>query len=308
MIEQWIKDAKNLPGDFAENVPLSKFTSWRVGGIGEYVYRPQSVTDLQQILPLVPAETPITWLGLGSNTLIRDGGLSGLVIVTQSRLNTIQLIDDCTVYAEAGSSCAQVARFSARHHLTGAEFLAGVPGTMGGALAMNAGCFGAETWQQVSHVTLINRQGQLIKKMSSDFKVGYRTVLLPNDHWFVATSMQLQQGHKEHSLAKIRELLDQRSNTQPTGEHSCGSVFRNPSGDYAGRLIETSGLKGYQVGGASVSNKHANFIINKGQATAKDIEQLVMYVQQQVLNNHGVLLQPEVKIIGYQNHEQTCES
>lgn len=298
MIKHWIAAANDLPGEFSENLPLNKFTSWRVGGPGDFVYRPETIIDCGQLLKIVPADVPVTWLGLGSNTLIRDGGLPGLTIITQGRLGEVSMADEHTIYAEAGVSCAQVARFSARQNLQGAEFLAGVPGTMGGALRMNAGCFGSETWEFVDAVTLINRQGEILHKLSADFTVGYRSVSLPPETWFVAATLKLTPGDKAESLAKIRQLLDSRANTQPTGDHSCGSVFRNPEGDYSGRLIEASGLKGLQKGGAEVSTKHANFIINQGEATATDIEQLILHVQQQVQQNFGIELQQEVKIIG----------
>lgn len=298
MSKTWVSAAKQLPGSFAEDFPLSKFTSWRVGGPAEYVYRPTTIEDCQRLLGMIPTAIPVTWLGLGSNTLIRDGGIAGVVIITQGRLSNVLQLGEQQIYAEAGASCAQVARFSARSNLQGAEFLAGIPGTIGGALAMNAGCYGSETWTFVEKVKLINRQGELFDQFPTDFKIGYRSVSLPSDTWFVAATLTLAPGSKATALTTIRNLLDSRANSQPTGDHSCGSVFRNPEGDYSGRLIEACGLKGLQQGGAQVSVKHANFIVNHGTASATDIEQLITQVQQQVQEKFGILLHREVKIIG----------
>lgn len=298
MIEQWVKQAKALPGKFFENLMLNQYTSWRIGGPGEFVYCPQSIVDCQQLLASVPETVPITWLGLGSNTLIRDGGVPGLVLITQRSLSAITILDQQRLYVEAGAACAQVARISARQHLKGIEFLAGIPGTIGGALAMNAGCFGHEIWQYVLEAIMIDRQGQLQHHSAKDFEIGYRSVSIPQTRGFLAATLQLVPGNKEQSLAIIRELLNRRADTQPTGEHNCGSVFRNPKGDYAGRLIEASGLKGYVIGDAAVSTKHANFIINRGHATSSDIEALIQEIQQRVLQQFAIELQPEVKVIG----------
>lgn len=296
----WMECVKQLPGELTQRLPLSQYTSWRAGGSSQWAYRPASLEDCQTLLSHVPADVPVTWLGLGSNTLVRDGGLPGLLVITQGRLATLKYLgeDKHEVLVEAGVSCAQVARFCARHDLAGAEFLAGVPGTMGGALAMNAGCFGCETWDLVRSATLIDRHGVLHEYMPADFTIRYRHVVLPEDMWFVSAKLGLLPGDKATALGKIRTLLDRRAKTQPTSDHSCGSVFCNPSHDYAGRLIEAAGLKGYQVGGAEVSLKHANFIVNRGLATALDIEQLIQHVQAAVAEKFGIVLQTEVKIIG----------
>ena len=298
MIDDFVAQANQLPGEFSQNLSLERYNSWRVGGPGEYVYLPKSIEDLQQFISIIPNDMPITWLGLGSNTLIRDGGVKGAVIVTQGRMSTIEVRDDNRLYAEAGASCAQVARFGARNNLTGAEFLAGVPGTMGGALAMNAGCFGSETWEFIESVTMLTREGKLQTLTADAFEIGYRSVARPVDGWFISAVLKLTPGVKEESLGKIRVLLDSRAASQPTGEHSCGSVFRNPANDYSGRLVEACGLKDYHIGGAKVSPKHANFILNTGAATAAEIEELIFFVQKQVNDKFGVELKCEVKVIG----------
>lgn len=288
---------KCLRGKFSENASLAHYTSWRTGGPAEFLYIPKDIQDLSDFLAQIPAFLPITFLGLGSNTLIRDGGIDGVVIVTQGALSKFSC-DHGLIKAEAGVSCAQLARYAARLSLTGLEFMAGIPGTVGGALAMNAGCFGGETWQYVTAVETINRQGRVQIRQPKDFSVSYRSVLSDAEEWFVAGHFLLASGEKDQSLNAIRSLLEKRNLTQPTGTANCGSVFRNPAHDFAGRLIEQCGLKGKQHGGACVSEKHANFIINKTQATSADIEYLIAEIKTIVEEKTGVRLTPEVKIIG----------
>lgn len=285
-------------GQILHNESLAKYTSWRTGGPADYVYIPADLEDLAHFLRQLPVTVPITWLGLGSNTLVRDGGVEGVVIITQGALNKLAHIEPHEVRAEAGVSAAQLARFTARSGTTGLEFMAGIPGTVGGALAMNAGCFGGETWCFVHSVETINRQGEIKMRHLTDFEVSYRHVVRPEGEWFVAGHFMLQPGDKEKSLNDIRVLLEKRNKTQPTGTANCGSVFRNPPGNYAGHLIEKCGLKGNFVGGACVSEKHANFIINEKQATSSDIENLIVKVRATVEEKTGVRLIPEVCIIG----------
>ncbi len=285
-------------GKLQANVSLDNFTTWKVGGPAEYFFQPADLDDLATFLQHLPAEYPVVWLGLGSNTLIRDQGLPGVVIAPLGKLKQLSVLEDGLVRAEAGVSCAQVARFCARQGLEGAEFLAGVPGTMGGALAMNAGCHGSETWEHAAKVETINRQGHIQCRPADDFHVEYRYVESPANEWFVAGYLQLQQGEREASLQKIRELLDRRARTQPTSEPTGGSVFRNPPGDYSARLIEHCGLKGFSIGGARVSEKHANFIVNEGTATAADIESLISHVADVVEQKSGIRLITEVHILG----------
>lgn len=289
-----------MPGQLLRNEPLANYTSWRTGGLAERVYIPADLADLQQFLQTLAPTVPLTWLGLGSNTLIRDGGVEGVVVITQGALNQLAQINPYDIRAEAGVASAQLARYTARLGATGLEFMAGIPGTVGGALAMNAGCFNGETWRFVKAVETINRHGDIKIRPASDFEVGYRHVVRPAEEWFVAGLFSLQPGDKEQSLHAIRDLLERRSNTQPTGLANCGSVFRNPPGNYAGRLIEECGLKGKQLGGARVSEKHANFIINENNATSTDIENLINEVRYVVENKTGVRLITEVCMIGKQ--------
>ncbi len=278
--------------------PLAKYTSWRVGGPAEKMYLPEGKDDLIEFMSTLPEHENIYWLGLGSNLLVRDGGIKGTVINTRGRLKTMSLIGNDKIYVEAGVPCAHVARFSTESGLTGAEFLAGIPGTMGGALKMNAGAFGGETWNIVDSVEMINNQGDVNQRTVDLFEVAYRTVKGFENEWFLSVQLKLKKGEAVKGQQRIKELLEKRNLTQPTNKPTCGSVFKNPPGDYAARLIEACGLKGYVLGGACVSEKHANFIENTGQATAADIENLIEYIQQQVQQDHGIKLQTEVCKVG----------
>lgn len=289
---------QKLRGRILPREPLAAYTSWRVGGVADYVYIPADIDDVADFLQQLPMDVPLLWLGLGSNMLIRDGGIDGVAIVTQGALNGITQCDSFIIRAEAGVSCAQIARHTARLGLTGIEFLAGIPGTVGGALAMNAGCYGGETWQQVCKVETINRAGRRQVRLASDFEVSYRHVKGPANEWFVAAYFELRAGEKKRSLEDIRLMLEKRNMSQPTSWPNSGSVFRNPPGNYAARLIEQSGLKGASIGSARVSEKHANFIINEGKAKAADIESLILQVADVVEKQQGIRLHPEVCIVG----------
>jgi UDP-N-acetylmuramate dehydrogenase len=246
---------------------------------------------------LEPSE-PLLWLGLGSNLLVRDGGFPGTVIASHPGLAGLDQAGPTAIRAEAGVPCNKVARFAARAGLVGAEFLAGIPGTLGGALAMNAGAFGGTTWDLVRAVTTVDRSGQRHERLRAEYEIGYRSVAGRGEEGFVAAELALEVGDPAAAQARIRALLERRNVTQPAGEASCGSVFRNPAGDFAGRLIEAAGLKGRTRGGAAVSTKHANFILNTGGASAQDIEVLMNEVIAAVEAHHGVRLVPEVRIVG----------
>lgn len=290
--------ASLLRGQLLKNESLTHYTSWRTGGLADYIYIPADLDDLSCFLQGMIEPLPLTWLGLGSNTLIRDKGIEGVVIITQGALHQLTQINSHEIRAEAGISSAQLARYAARLGVSGLEFLAGIPGTVGGALAMNAGCFGGETWRYVCKVETINRRGEVKIRQTSDFEIGYRHVKKPVDEWFVAGHFALSVGDKEKSLNDIRNLLERRNNSQPTGTANCGSVFRNPPGNFAGRLIEECGLKGKRIGGALVSEKHANFIINENKASSADIENLITEIRSIVEEKTGIRLIPEVCIIG----------
>jgi UDP-N-acetylmuramate dehydrogenase len=287
-----------MRGILKQNESLARYTSWHVGGVARQTYRPADLQDLREFILTLPDNENIVWLGLGSNVLIRDGGIPGTVILTQGRLNRIEQIEKNIIRAEAGVTCAKMAKFCTKLGYPEGAFFAGVPGTIGGALAMNASAFGGETWPYVVAVETVNRKGEVRLREKKDFKIGYREVTRPADEWFGAGHFLFKEGSVEEAAQKIRELLRQRSATQPIGEFNCGSVFRNPPGDFAARLIEASGLKGFCLGNAWISKKHANFIINGGKATAKEIETLISFVQKSVEEKQGVRLIPEVHIIG----------
>ncbi|MGZ5056820.1 MAG: UDP-N-acetylmuramate dehydrogenase [Methylobacter sp.] len=287
-----------MTGKLLEHEKLAKYTSWRVGGPADRLYIPQDRSDLIGFIKGLPDSEPVFWMGLGSNLLVRDGGIRGTVINTKGRLKEMSLTDNGAVYVEAGVPCAHVARFCGERGLVGAEFLAGIPGTMGGALKMNAGAFGGETWAIVKSVEMLNKSGNVTQREPQEFTVSYRSVKGLENEWFLACVLTLQQGDTVESQQKIKGLLEKRGATQPTNQPSCGSVFKNPEGDYAARLIDQCGLKGYSIGGACVSEKHANFIVNTGNATAADIETLIYYVQDKVKQQQGVVLQTEVCMVG----------
>ncbi len=282
-----------LRGELRTGESLARHTSWRVGGPARRLYRPADAEDLVEFLRRLDPCEPLLWLGLGSNLLVPDAGFPGTVILTHGCLTRLERLGPVGIYAQAGTTCARVARFAARHDLVGVEFLAGIPGTMGGALTMNAGAWGGETWTRVGRVRSIDRTGVVRERAPADFYIGYREVRGAPGEWFLDVELELQLGDGAAAMARIHALLDQRARTQPTGLPSCGSVFRNPPGDHAARLIESVGLKGYRFGGAQVSEKHANFIINTGPATARDIVGLVDHVRHEVERHTGVRLQPE---------------
>lgn len=285
-------------GILQKNEILAPLNTWHVGGPAKQTYRPKDLADLSDFLKTLPKDENIVWLGLGSNVLIRDTGIDGTVILTQDGLTELTYQNN-EVRAEAGVTCAKLAKFCAKQGLAEGSFFAGIPGTVGGALAMNAGAFGGETWTHVKAVETINRQGEVKLRQRDEFSIGYRHVSLPKDEWFVAAHFIFPKTNDtESEQEKIRALLRERREKQPIGVLSCGSVFRNPPGHFAAKLIEECGLKGLQYGDAMVSEKHANFIINIKHARASDIEALILHVQKVVREKTGIELIPEVKIHG----------
>ncbi|MCU7798605.1 MAG: UDP-N-acetylmuramate dehydrogenase [gamma proteobacterium symbiont of Lucinoma myriamae] len=329
------KEAGQLQGVLKLNEPLARYTTWRIGGDAECWYQPKDETDLQTILKILPDNTMINWIGLGSNLLVRDGGVKGLIIYTNGVLNklAIKCSDDgeqtaeqlakqsaeratCLITAQAGVACAIFSRKAANSGLNGAEFLSGIPGTIGGALAMNAGAFGSETWKHVVSVTMINEQGELNTRMPDEFSIQYRKITakkvinkdgnetpsnkVAKQEWFLSGEFCFEKDEQglQQSKSEIKRLLTKRAETQPTKQANAGSVFKNPDNDYAARLIESCSLKGKAVNSAQISEKHANFIINKGDARAKDVEALIKEIKAAVLKKHQIELATEVRIIG----------
>ena len=296
--ENTMTEAPNFGDKLYRNEPMSRHTSWRVGGPASWYFVPDSIADVETFLHWLPHDVPIFWNGLGSNTLVRDGGFAGAVIATAKGLANIHQAGARGVYAECGVTCGKLARFTVRHALSGAEFMAGIPGTVGGALAMNAGCFGHETWNIVRYVDTLDRHGIRRRRNAEDVKFGYRSVEKSEDEWFIGAKFTLHDGSADVGRIKIKSFLKQRADTQPVQTANSGSVFTNPPDNHAARLIESVGLKNYTIGAARFSPKHANFIENTGQATAKDIESLIEHAIEKVHSEHGIKLNPEVKIIG----------
>jgi len=279
------------------DVSMAKHTSWHVGGPADLFFTPRDAMDLAAFIRQLPPEVPLLWVGLGSNLLVRDGGIRGAVISTHGALGALERLSATRIQAEAGVPCARLARQCVKWGLGPAEFFAGIPGTLGGALAMNAGAWGGETWRHVVEVDVLDRRGARHTRKAADYGIGYRTVKGPDDEWFIGARLEFERTPGVNTDA-IRDLLDKRKQSQPIGEWSCGSVFTNPPGDHAARLIDSAGLKGFRVGDASVSEKHANFIINHGAARAADIEAVITHVQSAVKTFHGVAMTTEVRIVG----------
>ena len=300
-------DTMTFKGILLEKESMSRHTSWRVGGVADRFYRPTDLNDLSLYLKSLKKDEPVFFLGLGSNLLVADQGIHGTVICTSGVLNEIRNIDETRIHVEAGVPSPKLAKYSAKQGLAGAEFLSGIPGTIGGALKMNAGAVGGETWDIVESVETIDMQGDVHNRTPEEFSVAYRHVENKEEslqkEWFVSAVINLSKGNKEESLQMIKNHLNRRGATQPTQQPNAGSVFRNPKGDYAARLIEACGLKGFCIGGACVSEKHANFIINTGTATAKDISTLIKTVHEKVLQHHNVDLIREVQIVGEMDGE-----
>jgi len=287
----------NAGGGIRYDEPMSRHTSLRAGGSAEIFFEPPSIEALSAFLADLDTDTAVFWHGVGSNLLVRDGGIAGVVISACKIVRELERVDALRVQAGAGLPCTQLARQCIRWGLGPSEFFAGIPGTVGGALAMNAGAHGGETWERVDTVQTIDRGGVIRTRIVEDYAIDYRSVNGPAQEWFLGARFQFETGVTP-SMDEMKSMLARRQSTQPLGLPSCGSVFRNPPGDHAARLIEAAGLKGHRIGGAEVSTKHANFIINRESASATDIEALIEHVRVTVLQQHGVRLVHEVKIVG----------
>ncbi len=294
----------SLRGLLRRDEPMARHVSWRAGGRARVFYQPASLSDLCVFLRTRRPDEPVLFVGLGSNLLVRDGGFDGAVVFTHHALTGISQVEAGLMRpaftAGAGVPVPHLARHVAKHGGAGAEWMAGVPGTVGGALAMNAGCYGGETWNHVIAVETVDRNGNLRLRGPTDYETGYRHMALrqPAEEWFVSGTFVFERGEEAPAMAAMRELLSRRVASQPLNQPNAGSVFRNPDGDHAARLIESVGLKGFTVGGAQVSPRHANFIVNVGGATARDIESVIDHVQHTVLAKTGIELVREVRIVG----------
>ena len=277
--------------------PMSLHTSWRVGGPADQFFKPTNVEALCDYLRELPDDTALHWVGLGSNLLVRDGGVRGAVICTLKLPAATERLEGSRVTVGAGVPCTVFARQCVRWKLGPAAFFAGIPGTIGGALVMNAGAFGGETWRRVETVETIDRRGERHIRSPEDYEIGYRSVVGPAQEWFLGATFAFAED-LDADMTDIKSMLKKRGDTQPIGKLSCGSVFRNPPGQFAAQMIEAAGLKGTERGDAVVSDKHANFILNRGTATAADIESLIEEVRGRVAEHSGIELELEVRIIG----------
>ena len=285
-----------------ENISLAPFTTWHIGGPAQYFFKPTSIEQLQIVIRALPLDMPKLFLGLGSNVLIRDGGVKGLVIYTRGLVE--HRMESDGLYAEVGIASAKIAKLFAKAQWLGGSFLAGIPGSLGGALVMNAGAFGGETWSLVQKVLVLEDDGSLSIRDATDFQAGYRSIVGPKGLGFVGAWLKGIVGESKQAEREMADCLLRRKQTQPIGTLNAGSVFKNPPGDYAARLIEASGLKGSWQGDAQISEKHANFIVNHGRAKSEDVECLVRRVQETVQARFGVQLETEFKILG----EPLCNS
>jgi UDP-N-acetylmuramate dehydrogenase len=291
----------NIRGKLRENQILAPYTSWKIGGPAQYFFEPADLEDLQEFLRQCSTleEVPITVLGAGTNVLIRDNGIRGVVIYLRNHLNSLQQLDDFTLRVAVGVTSARLMQHCIHQGFADAAFLAGIPGTVGGLLAMNAGTADGNIWDHVLQVETIKRDGMITYRDAKEFQATYRHVTgLAHDEWFIAAKLLFAKQDGAIAQQTAQAILRKRSASQPLTKPSCGSVFCNPPGQYAARLIEAAGLKGTRIGAAVVSAKHANFILNEGNATARDVELLIQHIVKVVKQSQHIELTPEVRILG----------
>ena len=279
--------------------PMKNHTTFRIGGPAKYFLQPCTVTEVASLLKICREEgIPFSIIGNGSNLLVSDTGVSGAVIQIYKNMNEIVVADD-NIKAQAGALLSQVAKAAVNASLSGLEFAAGIPGTVGGAVVMNAGAYGGEMKDVITQVTAISQEGEIITLQQKDLQMGYRTSIIKKKQYIVLeTIFSLHQDDKEAIKAKVNELKSKRVSKQPLEYPSAGSTFKRPEGHFAGKLIMDAGLRGYTVGDAQVSEKHCGFVINKGNATAADVISLMQDVSNRVNEKYGIELEPEVQFLG----------
>lgn len=282
--------------------PMSKHTTFRIGGEADLFVIPQNTEQVKQVVcHAKKAKVPYYFIGNGSNLLVSDDGIRGVVILIADNLKAIE-VEDTTIRAQAGISLASLAKQALKNELTGFEFAAGIPGTLGGAVSMNAGAYGGEMKDVLLEATVLTDEGEIITLSKEELELGYRTSLVGKNHYIVLEAVVgLEKGRKEDILLKMEDLAQRRRDKQPLEYPSAGSTFKRPEGYFAGQLIDETGLRGFQVGGAQVSEKHCGFVINTGNATSHDVRQLIEEVANRVEKKFGVRLHPEVKMIGFEN-------
>lgn len=292
--------AKEMGAEVIENAPMSKYTSFKCGGNASLLIIPESIGGIKMIIDFCRQKgvEPLV-IGNGSNLLVTDGGINGVVIKIGSKLSMIELIDETTIYCQAGASMKSLCMFALENSLSGLEFAYGIPGTLGGAVYMNAGAYGGEMKDVLDSCQHITTDGEFGDFCKDELDLSYRHSAYSNNNYTILSAkLQLKKGDKAEIKEAMDDKLRRRKEKQPLEFGSAGSTFKRPEGYFAGALIEQSGLKGYTVGGAQVSEKHAGFVINKGGATATDVITLIRDVQNKVYEKFGVMLETEVKIIG----------
>lgn len=297
-----------LRGRLEQQVEMARHVSWHAGGVAKQAYWPADLDDLQLFVRQLPSDEPLLFVGNGSNLLVRQAGFDGTVVFT-TRLQQMFVERAAPaagfrqVYAEAGVSATTLARFAEENALSGIEFIAGIPGTVGGCVAQNSGCFGSETWDCVAKVHMLNRRGELIQRSQSEFEIGYRRIepLIEVGEWFVGAWFDLRDGDGSVAQRTVAEFISKRRDSQPLDVPNAGRAFRNPDDNFAARLIQLAGMAGAKLGGAEVSERHPNFIVNSDGASADDIEQLIALVANRVLEKFEVQLLCDVRIVGSKN-------
>jgi len=290
----WVQQISGL-GVLLEHEAMARHTTLMVGGEARWLFRPKNRAALLASMKLLPADVAMLPLGRGSNMLIPDAGFDG-VVIDLSELNAIA-IDGCTLTVEAGARMSRVARQCAEHGLTGCEFMATVPGDMGGGIAMNAGCFAQQVSDTLTHVEVVLASGMVQEYSADALNMSYRHTSLPEGSIVMSATFELRLDHPEEIRERMRSMRTRRSATQPLSQPNCGSVFKNPEGEHAARLIEAAGLKGFCIGGARFSDQHANFIVNEGDASCADIVALIEHAQSLVEQQTGIVLEPEVRVV-----------
>jgi len=301
MIITVISDIKKILNEkqVLVDVPMKEHTSMRVGGNAKVLVLP-SCTDeiIETVKYLCENKIPYVVVGNGTNLIVSDSGYNGVIIKLSDNYSSVS-VNDNIITAEAGASLVSVSNLACEHSLSGLEFAAGIPGTVGGAAVMNAGAYDGEMKDVVFEVTCIDRNARIVRLCNEELQFGYRTSRMQKESLVVLeVKMMLKKGDKEEIRNKMKELNRRRREKQPLNYPSSGSIFKRPEGYYAGKLIEEAGLRGYRIGGAQVSEKHCGFIINTGTASATDVIELIEYIKKKVYETSGVMLQQEVKILG----------
>jgi UDP-N-acetylmuramate dehydrogenase len=300
MLNQLAKKLKNEDlGTVLMNEPLKNHTTLKIGGPADLFFEPKDIESLKKAVTYIKeANVPVRAIGRGSNLLVADGGIEGIVVKVGDGLNHLDRNENI-ITVGGGYSLIPLATLMSREAYSGLEFAAGIPGSVGGAVFMNAGAHGSDMSQIVEKALILFPDGQLKWLQNDELDFSYRTsVLQKNGGICVEAVLNLKEGDKETIMAELKKNKDYRRNTQPWNYPCCGSVFRNPLPNYAGQLIESSGLKGTQIGGAQISEMHANFIVNTGDAKAKDVLDLIAFIQKTIKEKHGIDIQTEVEIIG----------